>query len=146
MLKKLGRPWIRPHSLFSQVFHGLCLLRETARRVQRRLIGLTREHCGSPSRNITTQKTPTTAIFRRPLLSTGNSSTSAVTTVSSIANWLSTPNVNSMMKNSTDQNGAMGIIAIPSGYATNARPGPVATQRYFQILKKVKTVSVLNRL
>ena len=89
---------------------------------------LTREHCGSPSRNITIQKAPTTAIFRRPLLRTGNSSTTAVTTVSSIANWLSTPSVNSIMKNNTDHNGATGIIAIPSGKATNARPGPVTRE------------------
>jgi len=31
-----------------------------------------------------------------------------------------------MMKNSMDQNGATGIIDMPSGYATNARPGPAS--------------------
>jgi len=41
-----------------------------------------------------------------------------------MANWLSTPSVNSITKNKIDQNGAAGIIAIPSGNATNARPGP----------------------
>jgi len=86
--------------------------------------GLTSEHCGSPSRNMTTQKKPMTAIFRRPFLRTGNSSTTAVTIVSTMANWLSTPSVKSITKNKIDQNGAAGIIAIPSGNATNARPGP----------------------
>ena len=87
-------------------------------------LGLTREHCGRPTRNMTRQKTPTTAIFRRPVLSSGNSSTTAVTIVSTMANWLSTPSVKSITKKRTDQAGAAGIIAMPSGNATNARPGP----------------------
>ena len=58
----------------------------------------------------------------------GYSSTRPVTTASNMANCVSRPNVNSMKKNSTAQNGEMGIWAIPSGYTTKARPGPeVAT-------------------
>lgn len=58
----------------------------------------------------------------------GYSSTRPVTTASNMANWVSRPNVNNMKKNSTAQNGEIGICAIPSGYTTKARPGPeVAT-------------------
>ena len=42
--------------------------------------------------------------------------------------WLSSPSVKSMRKNRMDQRGAMGIMEIPSGYATKARPGPWARQ------------------
>ena len=88
---------------------------------------LTGEHWGRPIRNMATHRTPTTAIFRFFPLSIGNSSTTAVTTVSTMANWLSAPSVNNMTKNRIDQRGATGIIAIPSGYATNASPGPAYT-------------------
>lgn len=44
-----------------------------------------------------------------------------------IYTWLSSPRVNSMKKNNRAQSVATGICDIPSGYATNASPGP-ATQ------------------
>ena len=37
---------------------------------------------------------------------------------------LSSPKVNNIKKKRIAQNGAPGIMAIPAGYATNARPGP----------------------
>ena len=38
---------------------------------------------------------------------------------------LSRPRVKSMKKNKIAQKGAPGIMAMPAGYAMNARPGPV---------------------
>jgi hypothetical protein len=39
--------------------------------------------------------------------------------------WLSNPNVINMKKKQIAQNGAPGIKETASGYATNAKPGPV---------------------
>ena len=42
--------------------------------------------------------------------------------------WLPSPRVNNMKKKRIDQKGAPGILAIPSGYAMNAKPGPAKFQ------------------
>ena len=42
---------------------------------------------------------------------------------------LSNPTVNIMKKKHMDQNGAPGISARPSGYATKANPGPTKRER-----------------
>lgn len=76
-------------------------------------------------------KKATTVTLSLPAASRGNSSMIAVTTVSTMANWLSAPSMNNIRKKSTDHSGDAGIIASPSGYATNARPGPPAQNTHW---------------
>jgi len=44
--------------------------------------------------------------------------------------WLPNPNINNMKKKQNDQKGAPLIRARPSGYTTNANPGPTEKNVY----------------
>lgn len=63
------------------------------------------------------------ALYLRRCL--GYSSESPVITASNIANCVSNPIVRIIKKKRNAHNGDIGICAMPSGYTTNTRPGPM---------------------
>ena len=73
-----------------------------------------------------TKLIPTTISFLT-FLAMSLLSNSTVNKLSSEVNWLSTPRVINMEKNSTAQNGDPGSNVIASLNALNANPGPLAT-------------------